>query len=135
MSTDKRTRRTRQRQLVYETLRATTSHPTAEAIFSEVRKRMPNISLGTVYRNLGVLKEQGMIFEIPGLNHTMHYDANMEPHAHFICSSCGQITDVWDCARPRCIRSAQLEGFMIEAWSIEFTGLCPACRSNGKEAS
>jgi len=130
MMMERRTRKTRQRQLIYETLRATTSHPAAETIFVEVRKTMPHISLGTVYRNLGVLKDQGMIFEIPGVNHTTHYDANLEPHAHFICESCGVITDVWNCKKPSCSTAKQLEGCEVSSWSLEFRGLCPSCRNH-----
>ena len=125
---ERRTRRTRQFSLVYETLKASTAHPTAEKIFSEVRKSLPKISLGTVYRNLGVLKERGLIIEIPGPDHTMHYDANLTPHAHFICENCAAIIDVWDCRRPSCRdRDVQLEGAEIHSWSIEFKGLCPNC--------
>lgn len=128
MSLQPRTRRTRQRHLVYETLKASTAHPTADMVFSEVRKTLPKISLGTVYRNLGVLKEQGLIFEIPGPNHTMHYDANLEPHAHFICENCGVILDIWDCRKPSCRNREQLQDLDIQSWSVEFRGRCQACR-------
>jgi len=112
---------------VYETLKASTEHPTAEMVFLEVRKTLPKISLGTVYRNLGVLKEQGLIFEIPGPHHTMHYDANLEPHAHFICEECGTIVDVWDCRKPSCRGKDQLQGFVVQHWNVEFRGLCQDC--------
>lgn len=127
MSMQRGTRRTRQRHLIYETLRETTAHPTAENIFVEVRKRLPKISLGTVYRNLSVLKEQGLILEIPGPNYTMHFDANLEPHAHFICEKCALILDVWNCRKPRCKGSEGMDGATIHSWTLEFKGLCPKC--------
>ena len=74
-----RTRDTKQRRVVYETIRETLSHPTADWIFERVRTTMPKISLGTVYRNLSVLKDEGMVREIYGSDRRAHYDANTVP--------------------------------------------------------
>ncbi len=80
-----RTRETKQRRVVYETIKNTYSHPTADWIFEKVRHRLPKVSLGTVYRNLGVLKEEGLVSEIYGNDRRAHFDADTSPHAHFIC--------------------------------------------------
>jgi len=80
--------------VVYDTIKNTYSHPTADWVFEQVRHTLPKVSLGTVYRNLGVLKEEGLVNEIFGNDRRAHYDADISPHAHFICESCDQIIDV-----------------------------------------
>jgi len=71
-----RTRDTKQRRVVYETIKDTHSHPTADWIFEKVRRQLPKVSLGTVYRNLGVLKEEGLVREIYGNDRRAHFDAD-----------------------------------------------------------
>ncbi len=85
MSKRPRTRETKQRRVVYETVKNTYSHPTADWIFEQVRDELPKVSLGTIYRNLGVLKEEGLVREIYGNDRRAHYDADISPHAHFMC--------------------------------------------------
>jgi len=130
-----RTRDTRQRRLVYETIRATTSHPTADWIFDRVRTTMPKISLGTVYRNLSVLRDEGLVREIFGTDRRAHYDANTMQHAHFICSECGAITDLHGIPEYEWRALKELVGCEVTELRIEFAGVCAACRHRCEDLS
>ena len=123
-----RTRETRQRKVVYETIRSTHSHPTADWIFDQVRTSVPKISLGTVYRNLSVLKDEGMVREIYGNDRRAHYDATVTPHAHFICAECGGILDVHSQGTIPWESLKELVGCEVTDQRIEFIGVCSACR-------
>jgi len=87
-------RNTPQRNRILEVLRSTDTHPTASRVYDEVRDLIPNISLGTVYRNLSVLESQGYIQKISCSDAEDRYDATVEPHIHYYCTSCGSVSDV-----------------------------------------
>ena len=127
-----RTRETRQRRVVYETIKATKSHPTADWIFDQVRTSVPKISLGTVYRNLSVLKNEGLIKEIYGTDRRAHYDAILEPHAHFFCADCGTISDVPGAAEYDWRGVKELVGCQVTEQRVEFVGTCAACLHHGR---
>jgi len=86
---------TKQRQIIMEYLRGVTSHPSAEIIYKEVKKQIPSISLGTVYRNLNYLAERGFILQLVE-NDRARFDGNNTYHLHFICTQCNSIHDIWD---------------------------------------
>lgn len=91
----KKSRHTRQRAVILEILQQTRAHPTAEGIYREARKAMPNISLGTVYRNLNYLRDQGLAREIrPHSESSSRFDGNRDPHAHFHCTACSTMIDL-----------------------------------------
>jgi Fe2+ or Zn2+ uptake regulation protein len=90
-------RKTRQRDLILKTLRGTKSHPTADWIYEKVKKEIPNISLGTVYRNLSTLKEMGEILELNYGSKYSRFDGNPQNHYHFVCTECGRVFDVEGC--------------------------------------
>lgn len=123
-----RTRETRQRRVVYETIRGTKTHPTADWIFDTVRETLPKISLGTVYRNLAVLKSEGLVRELYGADRKARYDAHLEPHGHFICTGCGEIRDVEGISELAWQTLKDLVGCDVADQRVEFVGLCPACR-------
>ncbi|MCD5384971.1 MAG: transcriptional repressor [Candidatus Pacebacteria bacterium] len=85
-------RMTSQKEIILKYLKSTTSHPSAEDIYLEVRKELPRISLGTVYRILATFKNKKKIIEIA--HEVSRYDANTDPHSHFICESCDNIYDI-----------------------------------------
>lgn len=89
-----RLRRSKQRDTIYDTLVNDHTHPTAEVIYSHVRRIIPDISLGTVYRNLNVLVENGYIRKLNIDGVTVHYDGNVTPHHHMVCSKCEKIVDI-----------------------------------------
>ena len=122
-----RTRETRQRRVVYDTIQKTRSHPTADWIFEQVRTEVPKISLGTVYRNLSVLKEEGVIREIYGTDRRAHYDADLSPHGHFICTDCGQIWDVFGIPEVDWRTLKELVGCEVTEQKLDFQGRCAAC--------
>lgn len=122
-----RTRETRQRRVVYETIKNTQTHPTADWIFEQVRNTLPKISLGTVYRNLSVLKDEGVVREIYGVDRRAHYDADLSPHAHFICSDCGQIWDVFGVPEIDWRTLKDLVGCEVSDQQLDFHGRCAAC--------
>ena len=127
MERSSQTRQTRQRTLVLETLRSTKSHPTADWIFEEVRKQLPTISLGTVYRNLNLLRDAGTIRELRIHGRTARWDADTSPHGHFICTSCGEVRDVMGLQPYDWQGLKDLVGCNVTFQRCEFYGLCPKC--------
>lgn len=90
-----KSRNTRQRTVILDILRQTRSHPTAESIYREARRKLPNISLGTVYRNLNFLRDQGVVKEIRACTGTgSRFEAVISPHAHFHCDRCDSVVDI-----------------------------------------
>lgn len=87
-------RRSKQRERILELLRGTESHPTANWLYGKLREEFPDLSMGTVYRNLGILLEQGLIKRIDFGSTFDRFDANIAPHYHFICEECGTIVDL-----------------------------------------
>lgn len=125
------TRMTKQRQMILDVLRSTTSHPTADWIYEEVRKLIPNISLGTVYRNLGILKEMGEVMELDFGSTFSRYDGNPVNHYHFSCLKCGHVYDL----EMNVLTSLEKEvesqsGHTITHHRLEFYGICEKCRAN-----
>lgn len=118
----------RQREAVLLYLRSTKSHPTAENIYTEIRKEFPKISLGTVYRNLNLLVEQGEIHRLNCGDGVEHYDAIVEPHNHFICHRCGAVLDL-DMDPFESIDEEVRESFpgIIEGHEVYFYGICGDC--------
>src|SRR5512136_1321888 len=87
-------RMTKQKRVILEVLKNTKSHPTADWVYDKVKKKIPNISLGTVYRNLNILKSQGEILELCYGKGFSRFDGNSSQHYHFTCEHCGRILDV-----------------------------------------
>lgn len=124
-------RKTKQREAILRVLRNTTCHPTADWIYEEGRKDIPNISLGTVYRNLKLLREAGKILEIDLGGNFSRFDGNQDNHYHFRCERCGHVFDVDE---PVDIeineRVARKTGFKISYHRLEFRGLCRECQKS-----
>lgn len=116
----------RQREAILEVLRATDTHPTAIAVYEKVREKMPNISLGTVYRNLAALKESGDILGISVGDGSERFDGDITPHIHLHCRHCGAIADL----RLRDDPAAQFaakQGFVPETSVYIVYGVCRDC--------
>lgn len=123
----------RQREAVLECLRGRHDHPTADAIFQTLREDDPKISLGTVYRNLGLLTELGQIQKISCGDGTERYDACMDPHYHFICNHCGKIIDLH--SRPiEHVNDAAVDEdiAVVDTHSLIFRGICKICYKSGR---
>jgi Fe2+ or Zn2+ uptake regulation protein len=125
-------RDTRQRKAILKVLRGTTSHPTADWVYDEVRKVIPSISKGTVYRNLKILRDTGRIAELNSSGTVSRFEARLDNHYHFRCDKCGRIYDLdvpVDTELDR--KVAKKTGFKISYHQLEFRGLCPDCQTSG----
>ncbi len=129
-------RMTSQRKVILEELRKVTSHPTADAVYDMVRKRLPKVSLGTVYRNLDLLAESGEILRLEHAGGQMRFDGNPAPHYHVRCEVCGCVGDVeaslpdnlWNAPDWETLQQCNAHGFTITGACLEFSGLCHGCR-------
>ena len=125
-------RKSKQREAILRVVKGTTSHPTADWVYEQVRREIPNISLGTVYRNLKLLKQEGQILELNFGNTLVRFDGNTQYHYHFICEQCGRVFDVSSderMERAMLSRIAQETGFRITLHRCELRGLCRDCQS------
>lgn len=130
MGTQPKRRMTKQRKKILEVLRSTTSHPTADWIYDQVKQEIPNISLGTVYRNLNVLKEMGKIMELNYASSHSHFDGNAEDHYHFTCLECDKICDVEEPIHSELNQNVEEKmGCSIDYHRLEFFGVCSECKA------
>lgn len=121
------TRMTKQRAIILEALRGVTSHPTADEIYGMVRKKLPHISLGTVYRNLELLTNSGEILRLDRAGVQKRFDGNTMPHQHVRCKICGRIGDAMGTASAPAITEVSASGFTIHDVEVEFIGVCDEC--------
>jgi len=125
-------RYSRQRELIYQALKGTNEHPTADMLFRALKTENPSLSLATVYRNLNLLAKEGRITRMPFP--VERYDAVTCPHPHFVCSRCGCVTDLDLPYDPALDRAAARNGCRVTGHSILFTGLCAQCVAEPEEA-
>lgn len=120
----------RKRDAILNCVRCTTTHPSAEWVFENVRNDVPDISLATVYRNLALFKDQGLIMSLGTVKGVERFDGNTDPHVHFICTNCGCIVDLPGIAVPEELNTAvaQGSGGRVDSCQLTFTGLCGDCR-------
>lgn len=123
-------RQTKQRQIILEEIRRLTSHPTAAELHQVVKVRLPKISLSTVYRNLQLLTELGLVVRLETDAQEARYDGDITPHYHVRCVRCGQVKDVHEMEEARHQPAhPDLSGYQILRKRVEYIGICPACRS------
>jgi len=134
---NRKMRNTKPRKVILEELKKVTTHPTADEIYSMVRERLPRVSLGTVYRNLEMMAESGMVLKLEMAGTQRRYDGTTDNHYHVRCTMCGRVDDL----PIKLIDGIESEAREASAYEIsghrlEFTGLCPACndRAGGKAA-
>ena len=121
-------RYSRQRELITDIIKGRKDHPTADMIYASARELEPNISLGTVYRNLKLLSEEGVILTLETEDKRLHYDGDISRHGHFICSGCGKIIDLF---RPADTPSELKEmGVTVSSEKCVYYGLCTDCNKN-----
>lgn len=124
------TKHFRKRSAILACLRSTTTHPSAEWVYEQVKQEIPDISLATVYRNLALFKSQGLIQSVATVNGVERFDSNVAPHVHFLCTGCDKILDLPQLEIPAalCREAARQSGSVIESCQLSFTGLCPDCQ-------
>ena len=118
----------RQREAIQRFLMTRRDHPTAETIYSHVKKEFPNISLGTIYRNLGLLEEIGAIQKITARDGADRFDGNPAPHYHFFCTKCGCVMDLefGPLKELDTLADTSFAG-NIYGHTAQFYGICPDC--------
>lgn len=119
-------RYSRQREKLMELLKDNKDHPTADSIYRKMRETFPSISLGTVYRNLGVLQEQGFVNRIMHEKGPDRFDADMVLHSHFYCEKCGAIFDI-DENNGESDPSSTVEGHSVTRQIKSYYGICRNC--------
>ena len=127
---------THQRRVILDEIRRVTTHPTADELYEMVRKKMPHISLGTVYRNLETLSSLGLIQKIGPLSSQMRFDGNTTNHYHIRCIYCGRLEDAP--IEPVDAMDNAIQGktnFIILGHRVVFLGICPECRKNGRDSN
>lgn len=113
----------RKRDAILACLQSTKSHPSAEWIYAQLKPTIPDLSLGTVYRNLAEFRSSGQIISVGTVGGTERFDADLTPHAHFICDLCGAVIDLGNIEPPACSPDCgEVRGF-----SLIYHGVCKAC--------
>ena len=129
MNPEKKLRMTPQRSLILEELRRVRTHPSADEVYAMVRRRMPRISLGTVYRNLETLSELGEIQKLEAGGALKRFDGNPKNHYHIRCTCCGKVVDApFDVMERLEERLDTPDGFLVFGHRLEFFGICAECR-------
>lgn len=120
-------RYSRQREMITEIIKSRCDHPTADMIYTTARERDANISLGTVYRNLKLLADEGVIITLETEDKKVHYDGDTSRHSHFICSECGKILDLFKPAEtPKELKEL---GLNVTGEKCIYYGTCKNCGS------
>lgn len=124
-----KTRNTRQKRVILKLLKSTDTHPTADWIYEQARKVLPDISLGTIYRNLRVLTETNVIQELNYGSTYSRYDGNPAEHYHFICSECQRVLDVpLKIQQELNFKVEEATGWKVGLHRMEFYGICSDCQ-------
>ena len=120
----------KKRNAILQCLRSTDAHPSAEMVHQMLRQSYPDISLATVYRNLNLFKEQGLISSVCSVHGTERFDAETTPHVHFVCDCCDRVLDLAQITIPEALtHQVDDTGCRVSGCSLTFTGLCRECRT------
>ena len=122
-------RRSKKRDAMLDLMRGTKCHPTADWVYQGMKDIYPDISLGTVYRNLNQLCEEKLVMRVGVVDGHERFDADISPHAHFFCSKCGEVLDLPDNAPTQnYVKSLSKQyGFVVESHEFKLRGLCKDC--------
>ncbi len=132
---------TAQRRVIFRCLAESIDHPTADTLFLRVRKRLPKVSLATVYRNLKFFSEAGLIDEVATGRSLSRYDGNRDPHHHLICKACASVADYFEAkldglalVSAVCSVSGFVGDFEVHDARLSVSGICADCRSHSGRA-
>ena len=125
----------RKRDAILTCLRGTDVHPSAEWVHAQLKSQIPDLSLGTVYRNLAYFKDRGDIISLGTVNGVERFDGNTAPHVHFICTGCSAVLDLPQIAVPQELaQSAEMcAGGQVASCNLTFTGRCRECTTKHQE--
>lgn len=124
---NKRKNYSTKRNAVLNAICSTDCHPSAKWVYNKIKDQYPDISLGTVYRNIALFKEEGVVNSVATVNGEERIDGRTEPHAHFICTECGSIYDIFNQQLTAVDSILCDEGFEVESKSITYYGKCNKC--------
>lgn len=120
---------THQRQVIYETLQSMRGHPSPEEVYARVKKKVPSVSLATVYKNIHLFIESGIFREVSLHHGSLRVETNAKPHYHLVCTSCKSITDIDAEELGFTSQARKLKGgFLAQRYSVDVLGLCPNCQ-------
>ncbi len=125
----------RKRDAILAYLRSTDVHPSADMVFANLKPEIPDLSLGTVYRNLSMFRQEGTIASVGTVNGVERFDGNTQPHVHFVCQDCSAVIDMPRMEVPQMMtQSAESQlGGHVESCQLTFTGQCRECFKKGGE--
>ena len=125
-----KTKQFRKRQAILDCLRSTNTHPSAEMLHAMLQAEHPDISLATVYRNLALFRSQGIVQVVGTVDGIDRFDANIDPHVHFVCDRCSAVIDLHQIAVPQQLQSSveAATGGRMTNCHLSFTGVCQDCR-------
>jgi Fur family peroxide stress response transcriptional regulator len=129
-------RYSKQRERLLELLRSSRNHPTASGLYDRLKADFSRLSLGTVYRNLSILMEQGLVKKIDSGSAFDRYEADTTPHYHLICQQCGNIIDFPELHLPEInVTINRKTGFEIHHYRFDFFGICHECEIKSKDSA
>ncbi len=120
----------RKRNAILTYLRATSAHPSAETIYTDLKQSIPDLSMATVYRNLTKFRQVGLVQCVATVKGVDRFDGNTKPHVHFICRHCDSVMDLHEMHIPDTLSSqaASITGGTVDSCCLSFTGLCRDCQ-------
>lgn len=120
----------RKRDAILSCLRQTTEHPSADWVYAKLKPEIPDLALGTVYRNLTLFKDQGLITSLGTVGGVERFDGNTTPHVHFICTSCHRVMDLAQIQVPEELNASasRATGGQVESCQLTFRGRCAGCK-------
>ena len=124
----------RKREAILQTLRATKMHPTAEWVYQHLKTAFPDLSMGTVYRNLSLFKQEGLIASVGIVNGQERFDGNITPHTHFVCLNCGIVQDSGPFPTEEVARVSQKYGVTVLTEQVLYYGYCSDCEEKRRRA-
>jgi Fur family transcriptional regulator, peroxide stress response regulator len=121
---------THQRQVLYEVMKSMHGHPSPEEVYAKVRKKIPAISLATVYKNIHLFVESGVFREVSMHHGSVRVEMNGEAHHHMVCSKCKAITDIGEEELGLVAKRNKLPGgFLVERYAVDVIGVCAKCQT------
>ena len=122
-------RHSRKRDAILDAIRSTTCHPSADWVYQTLKPTHPDLSLGTVYRNLDFFKQHGMVKSVGVVRGQERFDGNTSPHTHFVCDQCGDVLDLHDIQPDPKLENTVSQQYQLHVHRRELTfyGLCPTC--------
>jgi Fur family transcriptional regulator, peroxide stress response regulator len=120
---------THQRQVLYDVMQGMSGHPSPEEIYARMRRKMPSISLATVYKNIHLFVESGVLREVSLHHGSQRVEMNVEEHHHLVCSKCKAIVDIDEKELGTLPKRKKLAGgFLVERYAVDVIGLCTKCQ-------